>query len=142
MQFTRRINSLKQLHIFSPDSRMKAVKLQAVLLAKNFCGRELGEVVHSAVDPFPPSLCWFHAVFAFPSASWHTKHIDRQTQVQVLPVGSPLAPSPRPTGTHCRVKGIVFSIKKQKGTKNCGLKAQGKETGILYRLLNVQFKSW
>lgn len=82
----------------------------------------------------PCSLCLPQRILA------HKAH--RQTQVQVLPVGSPLAPPPRPTGTHCRVKGIVFSIKKQKGRKNCGLKAQGKETGILYRLLNVQFKSW
>lgn len=82
----------------------------------------------------PRSLCLPQCILAH-KAHW-------QTQVQALPVGSPLAPPPRPTGTHCQVKRIVFSTMKQKGRKNCGIKAQGKETGILYRLLNVQFKTW
>lgn len=66
------------------------------------------------------------------------------TEVQTLPVGSrsPFMPPPHPQGSYCQIKRIVVSISIQKGGKSCGLKAQGKETGILYRLLNVQFKTW
>lgn len=73
-----------------------------------------------------------------------TQSTSADTRVQTLPVGSRslLAQPPHPQGTHCQVKGIIVSITKQKGGENCGLKAQGKETGILYRLLNVQFKTW
>lgn len=34
-------------------------------------------LVYSVVDSFSLLLCWSHALFSIPSATWHTKHISR-----------------------------------------------------------------
>lgn len=149
MQFTHRIDSLKWVQYSTKGEeclsldRDEASKDISCSSCQKFLVRQTGKCCYNVVDSFSLFLCWSHALFAFPSATWHTKHISRHWSPD-SPCGLqvPFYTTPTSPRNLLQVKGIVVSITRQKGGKNCRLKAQGKETGILYRLLNVQFKTW
>lgn len=83
MQFTHRIDSLKWVQYSTKGEeclsldRDEASKDISCSSCQKFLVRQTGKCCYNVVDSSSLFLCWSHALFAFPSATWHTKHISR-----------------------------------------------------------------